>query len=182
MDVGDVAGRVHAVVDPGEPLAGDAGDAGVSGEVRVDEHVAVGRRAVSSLNVPARAPEGLDLAALEIGRSRSPDEVDVACDGAVLGVDAAAPEQRVLQADDVCVPDDALVARLHAQRFRLLQVRERARASRRLHPLLLAEPPPPQPAAASVMASPVATRTTDERRIPTLDGPCAKEADRSPKS
>jgi hypothetical protein len=45
--------------------------------------------------------------------------IDVALDLGAAGVDAPAPKQRVLEADDIGVTHDALAARLHAQRFGL---------------------------------------------------------------
>src|SRR5262249_2877487 len=116
VDVRDMARRIRARVDPSEDLTLDAG---VRRELRVDEDVTVGRCAVSRLDVRAGATDRPDLAIVEVGRPRPPDEVDIAGDGAIARVDAPAPQQRVLEAEDIRVTHDASVARLEPQRLGL---------------------------------------------------------------
>src|SRR5262249_16293617 len=111
IDVSDVALRVHADIDARE---GVAGDAGIAGDPRIDEDIAVVRR-VGGHDVGAGATDGPDLGVVEINGSSSPHVVDVAGDEGVVHVNATVGEQGVLQAQKIDVAYHAHIATLQAQ-------------------------------------------------------------------
>lgn len=116
VDVRHVAARLYAHLDTRERVARRRG---IRRQLRVDEDIAKGRSRIASLHQHATAARGANLAFVEVCDARTSNVVDVPRDVTVARVNAPAPEQGVLQAQDICVADRALIAILESQRFGL---------------------------------------------------------------